>query len=211
MQKENMSYFDELASTYDDLPGLVDLIRDIGESIITEASPANDWDILDYGCGTGLLSLYLMPNVRSVTGADNSEKMLGEFQKKIYNNNIGSIKTIQLDLSKDPIPEERYHAIVISMALHHVSNTEELISKFHQMLHPQGVLCIADLDTEPGTFHGDPNTACHNGFDRKDLINQVNSIGFCNTKATLAANLNRQDSDDIKRDYSIFLITGRRV
>jgi ubiquinone/menaquinone biosynthesis C-methylase UbiE len=211
MQKENMSYFDELASTYDDLPGLVDLMRDIGKSILTEASPAKEWDILDYGCGTGLLSLYLLPHVQSVTGADSSEQMLNELQKKIDSNKIESIKTVKLDLINDPIPEERYHAIVISMALHHVANTEKLISQFHQMLHPQGVLCIADLDTEPGTFHSEASPAFHNGFDRKDLINQVNNIGFCNTKATLAANLNKQDSDDVKRVYPIFLITCRKV
>ncbi len=211
MQKENMIFFDDLAATYEDRPGLVDLMRDIGESMVKEAKPAQDWDILDYGCGTGLISLYLLPHVRSVVGADSSENMLAELHKKIDNQHIESIKTIKLDLCQDPIPQERYHAIVISMALHHVFDTQELISQFHQLLHPGGVLCIADLDAEPGTFHGDPNAAFHNGFEREDLINQVNNIGFCNAKATSAANLNKLDDDGVKRDYSIFLITCRKA
>jgi predicted TPR repeat methyltransferase len=66
------NYFDQAAANWDEQPVRVRLMKMVGEAIVREAAPTRDMKILGYGCGTGLLGLYLLPYVSSVTGADNS-------------------------------------------------------------------------------------------------------------------------------------------
>ena len=77
------AHFDEAARDWDNEPRRVALMRAIGEAILREAKPTSDMDVLDYGCGTGLIGLFLLPHVHSVTGADNSPGMLKVLREKI--------------------------------------------------------------------------------------------------------------------------------
>ena len=61
-------------------------------------------DVLDYGCGTGLLSLFLLPHVRRVVGADSSPGMLEVLRKKLTEGGIENMKVIHLDLEHDRLP-----------------------------------------------------------------------------------------------------------
>ena len=153
MSQAKISRFDEAAATWDDNPSRIALMRAVGEAMLREARPSREMDVLDYGCGTGLIGLYLLPSVRSVTGADNSPGMLDVLLKKIAEGGLEAMRTMQLDLEHDPLPADRYHWIVSSMALHHIADTDRVLSAFYEMLHPRGLLCLADLDTEPGVFH----------------------------------------------------------
>jgi ubiquinone/menaquinone biosynthesis C-methylase UbiE len=51
-------------------------------------------DALDSGCGTGLVSLFLLPHVRSVTGADSSPGMLEVLRKKLDEEGIATMKAV---------------------------------------------------------------------------------------------------------------------
>jgi len=70
------TYSDQSAATWDNEPRRIALMKDVGEAILQQAKLTKHMDVLDYGCGTGLVSLFLLPHVHSVTGADNSPGML---------------------------------------------------------------------------------------------------------------------------------------
>ena len=54
----------------------VKLATDVAGAVSAEVRLAADMDVLDFGCGTGLLALQLQPYVRSITGVDSSQGML---------------------------------------------------------------------------------------------------------------------------------------
>ena len=58
------------------------MAKGIGEKILEEANPTKDIDVLDYGCGTGLLGLFLLPHVRACPGCFNEvdEPFVGAFE-----------------------------------------------------------------------------------------------------------------------------------
>lgn len=206
------NYFNEAAATWDSEPRRVALARAIGESIVREAKPNHLMDVLDYGCGTGLLSLFLRPHVRSVTGADSSSGMLDVLRGKIAEAAIAGMRTILLDLERDPVPAERFHMIVVSMAMHHVAQIEQILQTFWQLLLPGGTLCIADLDTEPGSFHA-PEVAGrvhHHGFDRKVLKHQLSTAGFTQTHDTTAITFTKPVANGREEEFSVFLIWAKR-
>ena len=55
------SRFDEAAAQWDNNPGRVDLARAVGEAIGRAIPFQAGWRVLDYGAGTGLLTLNLRP------------------------------------------------------------------------------------------------------------------------------------------------------
>ena len=208
----NNSYFDQSAATWDNEPRRITLMKAVGEAILREAQPTKDTDVLDYGCGTGLVSLFLLPHVKSVTGADNSPGMLEVLQGKIAAGGVQRMKVVRLDLEQDSVPEDRYHLIVTSMTMHHVADTERVIRAFHGMIHPGGKLCIADLDTEPGVFHA-PEAAGsvhHHGFDRKWLTDQLAKAGFTRMRDVTAHTIYKPVVGGEERPFQVFLITATR-
>ena len=212
MSQAKISYFDEAAATWDDNPSRIALMKAVGEAILREAQPTKDMDVLDYGCGTGLVSLYLLPYVRSVTGADNSVGMLDVLQKKINDGGLENMRTVRLDLEHDRMPTDRYHQIVSSMTLHHIADTRMILGAFQQLLHPRGVLCIADLDTEPGAFHT-PDVAPsvhHLGLDRGSLKAQLAEIGFNDLKDITAHTIRKPIANDGELDFPVFVIVARK-
>ena len=75
--------FEAVASRWDSNPGRVKIAHDVASTIMREVKLSPQMDVLDYGCGTGLLAMHLQPFVNSVTGADNSPAMLEVLTEKI--------------------------------------------------------------------------------------------------------------------------------
>ena len=206
------TYFDQSAATWDNEPRRIALMKAVGEAILREARPTKDMDVLDYGCGTGLVSLFLLSHVRSVTGADNSPGMLEVLNKKITEGGIVNMNVIRLDLERDPLPVARYDLIVTSMTMHHVADTEKVVRAFRDLLHPGGKLCIADLDTEPGVFHS-PEAASsvyHHGFDRDRLKGQLAAAGFTKMHDVTAHTIHKPVEVSGERAFPVFLVTASR-
>jgi SAM-dependent methyltransferase len=208
----SISRFDQSAATWDDKPERIALAKAVGEAILREAQPTGDMDVLDYGCGTGLVSLFLLPHVRSMTGADSSPGML-EVLGKIRDEKLAAMRTVKLDLENDPLPNERYDMIVSSMVMHHVANLDRVLRSLHEMLLPNGLLCIADLDSEPGLFHHAEvaGGVHHLGFDRTAFQNRLGETGFTDIKDVTACVFSKPIQTGEIRDFPVFLIVGRHA
>jgi len=212
MSQPKINRFDQDAASWDDNPMRIALMKAVGEAILHQARPTKNMDVLDYGCGTGLVGLYLLPHVRSVIGADNSAGMLEVLRKKIKDGGLENMRTMRLDLERDTVPAGRYHMIVSSMALHHIADMDRILGAFHELLHPQGFLCLADLDTEPGTFHTSDMAPSvhHRGFDRAGLKARLSEIGFHDAKDVTAHTLRKPVENGGEREFPVFLITARK-
>jgi ubiquinone/menaquinone biosynthesis C-methylase UbiE len=202
-------YFERSAATWDDNPDRVRLMRTVGEAILKEAKPTKQMSVLDYGCGTGLVGLFLLPHVANVTGADSSPAMLDVLTKKIAQTRATGMSTKLLDLQNDPVPQDRYDMIVVSMAMHHIANVDKTLEALHTMLLPGGVLCLADLDTEPGTFHPASVPVPHHGFDRDKLKSRLRALGFVESKNVTVSTFAKPVESGTEQQFSIFLIIAR--
>jgi hypothetical protein len=108
------------------------------------------------------------------------------------------------------VPDDRYHLVVAGMAMHHIADIDRVLMAFHTMLLPGGVLCIADLDTEPGTFHPSSRPVPHNGFDRGGMKRRLAEHGFTKMKDVTAAIFTKPVEGGKEQEFSIFLITAGR-
>ncbi len=201
--------FDKAAATWDEEPRRVKLAREVADAIIAAVQPTQEMDALDFGCGTGLLTLCLQPHLRSITGIDSSGGMLEALERKVEEQGIANVRTFFLDVERDDRPAGKYHLIVSGMTLHHVRDTAALFRLFSDLLHPGGTLCVADLDLEDGTFHDDPTGVLHFGFERSVLMELLRQAGFVDIDAITTAVIHK-NSPARTRDYQVFLITARK-
>lgn len=202
--------FNEAAAFWDEEPRRVRLAAEVAEAVKREVALSDDMDVLDYGCGTGLVSLFLQPLVRSITGADTSDGMLEIFRAKVVAQRLSNVNTLLLEPERESLPAERFDLVVSSMTLHHVEDLEKLLREFRRVLRPGGALAVADLDSEDGSFHGHGLSAAHSGFDRERMRGLLEVAGFTDTRAVTAAMLEKSDAQGVVRTYSVFLITARK-
>ena len=202
--------FDSEAAKWDSNPGRVKMASDIAQAIMKEIVLSNDMDVLDFGCGTGLLTLALQPFVRSITGADSSKGMLDVLQHKIASRNLPNVNIQYLDPDKGAVISGSYHLVVSSMTFHHIREIDPLLKQFHQVLHPSGMLFIADLDEDGGCFHESNDGVFHFGFDRQVLRNQLAGAGFHNVRHTLAAEIHKPIANSERRVFTVFLMMGTK-
>ncbi len=210
MKQEERKDFDKEAAQWDANPGRVKLANDVADAIIREAAPSRDMDALDFGCGTGLVTLRLQPLVRSITGVDSSQGMLGVLRKKAELQGFSNVGAQFVDFEKGGRIEGAFHLIVSSMTLHHVPGTAALFRQWHELLVPGGLLCVADLDTEDGSFHGDNTGVFHLGFDREHMKKLLRETGFNDIRDTTATTMMRDVAGGGKRGFPVFLIAARK-
>lgn len=169
--------FDDKAQTWDADPVKQERALAVAAALRQRIPLSTSWHALEYGCGTGLLSLGLQADLGEVTLADSSSGMLTMLEKKIGDAGLTHLHPLALALTTDPLSAERYDLIYTLMTLHHVSDTIRLLRDFYTLLRPGGWLGIADLDQEDGSFHGAGFTG-HCGFNREALRAQLLSLGF---------------------------------
>jgi ubiquinone/menaquinone biosynthesis C-methylase UbiE len=201
------SDFDDKAKEWDS-PEKQERAEKIADSIRSHVPLSTDMSAFEYGCGTGLLSFELRDDLGPITLADNSEGMLDVLRDKIETHSADDMTPVELDLSEDPLPEERFDLVYTMMTLHHISDTEQILSQFYDLLHFGGCLCIADLDKEDGSFHG-PDADVHQGFDRSELTDLVKDIGFINIRFATAYNMEHEINDDgDTKMFPVFLMVA---
>jgi 2-polyprenyl-3-methyl-5-hydroxy-6-metoxy-1,4-benzoquinol methylase len=199
------SRFDTVAATWDEDPNRIALARAVGAAIAERMPLSPTAQVMDYGCGTGLLTLALAPHVGHLTGADTSAGMLAMAQQKIAAAGIGHVSTMLLEAGDGYRIAGEYDGIVSSMTLHHVPEPDRLMKDFRAHLRPGGFVALADLDREDGTFHKPGITdVYHLGFDRAQVRAWLEAGGFTDVQDTTVFVHKRNG-----REYPVFLITAR--
>jgi len=196
--------FDQAAATWDGEERRVRLAQGVTEAIVRLCALPADLDVLDFGCGTGLVSLALRPLVRSVTGVDTSRGMLDVLEKKVSERALDGVHAVFVSPDSPLAVPGRFDLIVSSMALHHVADLPPLFTRFREHLNPGGRIALADLDPEDGTFHEDATGVVHLGFERGAFGALLGAAGFVDVKVETATVTRKAE-----RAYPVFLATAR--
>ena len=200
------SDFDARAATWDSDPSKVERARAVAHKIAREVSLTPSMAALEYGAGTGLLGFMLRERIGELTLADVSDGMLEVAQRKIAESGDSRVHAVKLDLLTDKLPSERYDLVFSAMTLHHVPDTVGILQRFHEVLRPHGTLCIADLDSEDGSFHG-AGFDGHLGFDRAILGAQARAAGFASARFSTAYEMRKAVAGGT-RMFPIFLMVA---
>lgn len=196
--------FNQMAKTWDD-----DVRRErarlVAEGIRNRVPLTPSTRVFEYGAGTGLLSFALRPSVGSILLADSSVGMLEVAREKIKAASDPAMSTMELDLTRDAAPEGPFEMVCTQLALHHVVPLEPALNSFSRMLVPGGHLCIADLEAEDGSFHGEGFVG-HHGFERVALEKSLGYAGLRPVSYDICFRITRESG----RTYPVFLSVSRK-
>ncbi len=132
----NVTRYDELGLEH---------FRTISNALL-EGTEVQGKVVLDVGCGTGILSFFLIEKgARKVVCGDLSEYMLSECRKKADLLGYGPdrIDFRQLDADSLPFESNSFDAVTSGMVLGLVPNQRNIVAEMVRVLKPGGVLSIS--------------------------------------------------------------------
>lgn len=201
--------FDQEATRWDQEERRVKMAVDIAEAMSGALQLGPDRDLLDFGAGTGLVSLKLQPHVRRVFAFDTSAGMLRALGDKVAQNHVSNVELVQGTPGESSPKFPTVDIIVSSMALHHVRDISAIARAFKSALRPNGQLAIADLDPEGGQFHAEHADVMHDGFHHDHLRDIFATAGFVDIAFREACSIEKPIADGTARQFTVFLMTAR--
>ncbi|MEI6887970.1 MAG: class I SAM-dependent DNA methyltransferase [Bacteroidales bacterium] len=202
-----MNEFDLKAKDWDMNPVHIERSKAIAGQMIGLLPLSNKMRALEFGAGTGVLSFLLKDRFSEITLMDSSREMLKKAEEKIEDKDRNKFTSLFLNLASEEYPGERFDIIYSQMVLHHIKDTTAIFNKFFTLLNPGGILAIADLYLEDGSFH-DGDMSVHFGFDPEKLTGIVTQQGFIKPSISSCFIIRKEISADKIMEYPVFLLTA---
>ncbi|UBV40042.1 class I SAM-dependent methyltransferase [Staphylococcus xylosus] len=201
----NKDRFDQIAQKYDG-PERIHLAHIITQAITQQLKDTNYQTLLDYGGGTGLVTLNIAEYFEAVTLMDASPQMVDIFENKVSNLNQTSIKTLVGDVLLDDtiLNHKNYDVIVLSLVLLHSGNYQLLLQKLYNQLNSGGMMILVDFDKNENIYH----PKVYNGFEQMDIIHVFNKLGMINPQINTFYSGKKIF---MKQDASLFIATGTKL
>ncbi|MCM3741608.1 class I SAM-dependent methyltransferase [Oceanobacillus luteolus] len=188
--------FEQMAKRYD-TDDRKESAKVIIEEVRKELQNSKSKSLLDYGSGTGLVSLELTDLVDSVLLVDAAKQMLDVADAKITQSGITNAKVLYSDFTKET-PELQADIIFMSLVLLHIPDTEKILNELYKLLNVGGKLIIVDFDKNDKASH----PKVHSGFIHDDLKNKLTEAGF---KSTEIKTFYHGKQIFMKQDASMFI------
>ncbi|MBC8005677.1 MAG: class I SAM-dependent methyltransferase [Verrucomicrobia bacterium] len=202
-----MNTFNQTAATWDSNPIHWERSEAIAQKIRQKIVLNPSMTALEYGAGTGILSLILKDSLKEITLMDNSIGMVKVMEEKIKKEQVEHLKPLFFNLETAPYRDKTFDLIFTQMVMHHVVGVKAMITRFYDLLNEGGCLAIADLYAEDGSFHGSGFTG-HLGFDMEDLSQTLKDAGFKNVSHEPCFVIKKQTENNGMKDFPVFIITG---
>jgi len=201
---DNTNRFDKAAATWDNNEGRVKLASAVADAIRKSLHIDENTSVVDYGAGTGLVSLKLAETAGHVTALDSSSGMTEVLNEKIAAAGVKNMHAEVFDVQdKDYGREGAFDVLICSMVLHHISKTGKAARAFFKMLKQGGHIAVADLMPEDGSFHESSEGIANFGFGGREAKKIFSEAGF-----VLISYKKIYEMEKNGKKYGIFLLIG---
>lgn len=191
--------FEEMAKRYD-TEERIELAKVIADAVRPALQDSGSKSLIDYGSGTGLVSLELSDLVDSILLVDSSEKMLEVAKAKIEHREMPNLQVLYSDFTQET-PELKADIVLVSLVLLHIPDTQKILRELFTILNKGGKLIIVDFDKNEQVNH----PLIHNGFVHEDLKRLLSEVGF---KSTEMKTFYHGERIFAKQDASMFIASS---
>ncbi|KAB5533455.1 S-adenosyl-L-methionine-dependent methyltransferase [Coniochaeta sp. 2T2.1] len=182
------------------------------------SSTTSKLDVLEIGCGTGLLTLALAPHFRSVTAVDAAEGMIAALQSKLSaegceTKNVRAVAAMLEDPDDERIRPDaaassrgveggtaleprRLDLVVSHLVLHHIPDLLAVLKTMLGCLKPGGQVMLTDFENfgpEARRFHPESRMEGveRHGIRRTDIEDLLKRAGFVDVRIETAFNMDK--------------------
>ncbi|KAK3298160.1 S-adenosyl-L-methionine-dependent methyltransferase [Chaetomium fimeti] len=248
--EENQEYFNKLAAEYDSrhektLGKLIEEIRARVDFIGVDWADEDDEDnnggdggekkdvtakksvrLLDYACGTGVVSRALAPYTTQCVGIDLSENMVAAYNTRAENQGLAAseMHAYQGNICDpdEPNPEalasaefSEFDIAAVGLGFHHFDDPSLAARRLAERLKTGGVLMILDFlpHGKMGDSHPALSTVTHHGFSEEHIrrIYEEAGVGkdFGLEEMAVVFNFSKEKNDEVRR--KIFIARGTKA
>ncbi len=158
-------------------------------------------EVVDFGCGTGVLSVALARWAKRVVAIDNNRDALAKAKERALREKLKNIQFVQEDLHALSLPSGKKDLVVLSQSLHHVVEPKKVLSEAARLLKGGGRVVVLELMPHREGWVKERLGHQHLGFDPDWLERALEDAGF-----------SRLTRDTHARDgaspFRVFLLTG---
>ena len=203
------THFDSLARDWDKNPIIAARAKAISLELRKIIPVTNNLTALEFGAGTGSLSVALNDLFSEITLMDSSSEMVKVTEEKLEEANIQNLFPLLFDLEKEDYSEKTFDFIYNQMTMHHVMDIEKMLSKFYKLLNPEGTIAIADLYKEDGSFH-DFDFDGHHGFEPDNFAKLLEKVGFREISYKQCFEIIKTEGPTAGKPFPVFLMVGKK-
>ena len=141
--KSPVHFWNFRAQNYDEMIGPMyeEAYRRTAELSLKHLSP--DHRVLDFACGTGIVTVAVAPHVDSIRAIDISDEMVKRAAEKVAAQGLSNVEVTQTDLFDPSLEEGSFDAVMAFNVLLYVENFEEVMKRIAALLKPGGVFLSA--------------------------------------------------------------------
>ncbi|KAG0706468.1 S-adenosyl-L-methionine-dependent methyltransferase [Suillus ampliporus] len=193
LKESNKNHFNDHAHQYNNRPEAHELARRLGAAMINAYPFKEDsTSVLDYACGTGLISRELASHAKCIVGVDISQSMVDQYNQSVANQGIPleEMKAVCCDLTAAPnqLDGMKFDVVVCASSYHHFPSIKEVTKALASYLKPGGSLLVADLRKPSSAESAQERfpTEAHNivahkgGFEEADIKAAFEGAGLVN-------------------------------
>lgn len=111
--------------------------------------------VLEFACGTGIVTTAVAPHVAHIRAIDISDEMVTRAQAKMLQAGYTNAEVTQTDLFDPALTPGSFDAVLAFNVLLYVENVDEVMARIFSLLKPGGMFlsatdCLADKPTKVG-------------------------------------------------------------
>jgi ubiquinone/menaquinone biosynthesis C-methylase UbiE len=156
------------------------------EQIHTAITPTTKMNLLDLGCGPGIVTAALAPDVREVVAYDLTPEMLNQATKRCQE---AGLKNVRFELGSAehlPFEEGIFDCVVTRLTIHHFLDPRRVMNEVVRVTRQGGKVVVADVvsseNEEEATLHNaletlrDPTHVWM--FSPRDMLGLIKTAGL---------------------------------
>lgn len=212
----------DAADEYGDKARLTDLLRrredvqTLNEKLLEPGQSWRLWsaalssllpplEVVDFGCGTGVLTVELARWAKRVTAIDRSESALSKARAEAQRQSLENITFLAADLEHLPLPSGSVDLVVVSQSLHHVTHIEAVLAEGARLLRQSGRMIVLELMPHDEAWVRARLGHQHLGFEPSAVEAAMRAVGLEAEQQVLPS------ARDASSPFKAFLLTGTRT
>jgi len=131
------------------------------EQIRSAIKPTRTMSLLDLGCGPGIVTAVMAPDVREVVAYDLTPEMLDQARKRCQE---AGLKNVRFELGQAeqlPFEEESFDCVVTRLTIHHFVDPGRVINGVARVTRQGGKVVVADVVSS----ENDEEARLHNALE----------------------------------------------
>ncbi|MFL5321983.1 MAG: ArsR/SmtB family transcription factor [Myxococcaceae bacterium] len=197
----------DLLRTREDRQALNERLLEPGQSWFLWASALSSLlpplNVVDFGCGTGVLSVAMAKWAKSVVAIDHNADVLEQAKERARAEKAKNITFVREDLHELSLPSGKKDLVVLSQSLHHTDRPEAVLKEAARLLEPGGKIVVLELMPHEESWVTDRLGHRHKGFEPDAIEAELQKLKFRN----IARETHARNGDT---PFRVFLLTGEK-